>query len=282
MNRFESIAKPLTWFMTLLLVAIVAGCGGGGGGGIPPSSAAATPNGAACTGGSCVNIGTAANYVILAKAGASSSGSSTVTGNIGVSPIKRVGLTGWSETAAPDASDVYSTSAQVVAPHKLYAADYAPPTPSDLGIAVLNMGTAYTNAGLMATSGTPACPGSSGAMNDTNDGGPLAAGVYTCGIPMTIPGILTLDGSSSAVWVFNITGTLTQLPSAQVKLTGGALPQNVFWVVSDVVDIQTSAQMQGVILAQTKIAVGTSATVKGRLLAQTAVTLAAGSTVTQP
>ncbi len=29
MNRFESVVKPLTWFMALLLVALVAGCGGG-------------------------------------------------------------------------------------------------------------------------------------------------------------------------------------------------------------------------------------------------------------
>jgi hypothetical protein len=33
MNRFESVAKLLTWSMELLLVVFVAGCGGGGGGG---------------------------------------------------------------------------------------------------------------------------------------------------------------------------------------------------------------------------------------------------------
>ncbi|MHB1591194.1 MAG: ice-binding family protein [Sulfuricella sp.] len=31
MNRFESVTKPLMWFMALLLVALAAGCGGGGG-----------------------------------------------------------------------------------------------------------------------------------------------------------------------------------------------------------------------------------------------------------
>jgi hypothetical protein len=279
MNRFENITKPLRWLMALLLVAVVAGCGGGNG--VPSSGAGSSPTGGVCTGGSCVNIGTAANYAILAKAGASTAGSTTVTGNVGVSPIKKTGLTGWSETY--DVTDTYATSAQVVAPYKLYAADNTPPTPSDLGTAVLNMGTAYTNAGLMATTGSPACPGSSGAMNDTNDVGALAAGVYTCAIDVSIPsGILTLNGSATDVWVFNITGKLTQISGTQVKLTGGALPQNVFWVVSGVVDIGTTAHMEGVILAQTNIAVGTSATVKGRLLAQTAVTLGAASTVTQP
>ena len=32
MNRFESVTRPLMWFMALLLVALAAGCGGGGGG----------------------------------------------------------------------------------------------------------------------------------------------------------------------------------------------------------------------------------------------------------
>lgn len=44
MNRFESIAKPLMWFMALLLAALAAGCGGGGGGApILGSGGAAAP-----------------------------------------------------------------------------------------------------------------------------------------------------------------------------------------------------------------------------------------------
>ena len=41
MNRFGSLFKPLTWFMALVLAALVAGCGGGddGGGPVPASSA---------------------------------------------------------------------------------------------------------------------------------------------------------------------------------------------------------------------------------------------------
>ena len=39
MNRFQSITKPLMWFMALLLVVLAAGCGGGGGGGGTSASA---------------------------------------------------------------------------------------------------------------------------------------------------------------------------------------------------------------------------------------------------
>jgi hypothetical protein len=100
-------------------------------------------------------------------------------------------------------------------------------------------------------------------------------------VNVTIPTNFTLNGNATDVWVFQITGTVTQSASTQVILTGGALPKNVFWQVSGVVDIGTSALMQGVILGQTGITVGTGATVKGRLLAQTAATLGM-ATITVP
>ena len=225
-----------------------------------------------------MNLGTAANYVILAKTGVSTVPSSVVTGNVGVSPASRTYLTGWSPISEP--SDTYYTSAQVVAPGKLYAADMVGGTTTvDLGAAVLDMGTAYTAAAGMAPAGgglVTACPGVGNFGGQT-----LAAGVYTCAVNVTIPGTLTLNGSATDVWVFKITGMLTQSNGIHVNLTGGALPQNVFWQVSDVVTIGTTALMQGVILAQTNIAVQTGATVNGRLLAQTAVTLDT-STVTAP
>jgi hypothetical protein len=98
---------------------------------------------------------------------------------------------------------------------------------------------------------------------------------------VTIPANFTLNGNATDVWVFQITGTLTQASATQVILTGGALPKNVFWQVTGTVDIGTTAVMQGVVLAQTNIAVRTGATVNGRLLAQTAVTLDQ-ATVTVP
>src|SRR5450830_556106 len=64
MSRFESVTKPLMWFMTLLLVALVSGCGGGGGGkdpilgaggavAIPAAPVLAIPAGAIVPGGVC-------------------------------------------------------------------------------------------------------------------------------------------------------------------------------------------------------------------------------------
>lgn len=274
MNKYSNDSKLLMRVMALVLTGFVFGCGDGGGGGASAdASAGAGPIGGTCTGAECVSLGTAANYVILAKAGVSTVPSSAVTGNVGLSPAARSFLTGWSLISEP--TDTFFTSAQVAAPGKLYAADNVGGTTSvDLATAVGDMETAYTAAA--AKTSTAACPGAG------NMGGlTLATGVYTCAVGVTIPTTVTLSGSATDVWVFQITGTLTQSAATQVSLTGGALPKNVFWQVSDVVDIGTTALMQGVILAQTGINLQTGATINGRLLAQTAVTLDQ-STVTVP
>ena len=147
MNRFGSFSKLMPWIPVLLLSAAVAGCGSGGGGGTFPgaNSAGAGPVGSVCQGAACVSLGTAANYAILAKTGVDTVPTSAVTGNVGLSPTARIGLTGWSLITEP--TDTYFRSAQVAAPGKLYAADnVGGTTSSDLTTAVLNMQTAYTDA----------------------------------------------------------------------------------------------------------------------------------------
>jgi len=225
-----------------------------------------------------VSLGAAGHYAILAKTGVSSVPNSVVTGNVGLSPTARVGLTGWSETAAADNTDVYATSAQVAAPGKLYAADYAQPTPTNLGTAVLNMEAAYTDA-----AGRPAGVGATnlnrGAGTLTND--TLVPGTYTWNSALNIPTDLTLSGGATDVWIFQIAGTLDMASAKNVILSGGALPQNIFWQVSGAVTMGASTHFEGIILGQTGITFGSLASINGRLLAQTAVVLDQ-TTVTVP
>jgi Ice-binding-like len=277
MNRFESVTKPMTWFMTLLLVAIVAGCGGGNGN---PGSAGAGPTGATCTGASCVNLGTAANYAILASTGVSTVPSSKVTGNVGLYPKARIGLTGWSLISEPTDTDF--TSAQVVAPGKLYAADnVGGTTKPDLNTAVLNMGTAYTDAAGRAASSAATTDVGTGTLTTQtfNSVGPVT--VYQWGSAVTIPTDLTINGSATDVFILKVAGTLDMTAAKTVILTGGALAKNIFWQVTGAVTIGANAHFEGIILGQTSITFGNLASINGRLLAQTAVVLDA-TTVTKP
>jgi len=55
--------------------------------------------------------------------------------------------------------------------------------------------------------------------------------------------------------------------------SGGAVAKNIFWQVSDTVNLLAGSHFEGIILAQTNVAIRDGASVRGRLLAQSAVTL---------
>ncbi|MDP1832938.1 MAG: ice-binding family protein [Geothrix sp.] len=226
--------------------------------------------GTTLTAGLPVNLGTAGTYVILAKSGISTVPASAVTGNLGLSPAAASFITGFSLIA--DATNVFSTSPQVTG--KIYAADYAAPTPSNLTTAVGDMQTAFTDAAGRAPDVTELGAGNIGGMT-------LAPKVYKWGTSLLIPTDVTLNGSATDVWIFQIAQNLTMSSAAKVLLTGGALPKNVFWQVAGAVDLGTTSHCEGILLTQTAINLRTGASVNGRLLAQTAVTID-GSTVVEP
>ena len=129
------------------------------------------------------------------------------------------------------------------------------------------MQTAYTNAaGRPTPDHTELASGNIGGLT-------LPAGLYKWSNTVTIPTNVTLTGGANDVWIFQIAGGITQASAARVVLAGGALPANIFWQVAGIVDIGTTAHMEGQLLSQTSVTLRTGATVNGRLLAQTAVTL---------
>jgi len=218
--------------------------------------------------GTPINLGTAGNYAILAETGISSAPPSVITGDIGDGPAAASYITGFSLTAV----GTYSTSPQVTG--KIYAADYTPPTPSNLTTAVSDMQTAYTNA--------------AGRTADYNElysgdlsGKTLNAGVYKWGNSVLINSDVTLHGGANDVFVFEIAGGITQAANTKVILTGGVQAKNIFWQSAQTVSIGTGAHFEGIVLSMTNITLKTGASINGRLLAQTAVTLDQ-STVTAP
>ena len=217
-----------------------------------------------------VDLGASGDYVILAKSAISTVPTSAVTGDVGISPAAASFITGFSPIA--DSTNVFSKSAQVTG--KLFAADYAVPTPSNLTTAVSDMQTAFTDAAGRAPKATELGAGNIGGMT-------LTAGVYRWGTGLLVPTNVTLSGSSTDVFIFQIAQNLTVSSGAQVVLSGGAVSKNVFWQVSGGADLDTTSHLEGVILSQTAIALHTGASINGRLLAQTAVTID-GSAVVAP
>jgi hypothetical protein len=106
----------------------------------------------------------------------------------------------------------------------------------------------------------------------TND--TLVAGTYTWGTTLDIPTDLTLSGSATDVWIFQIAGNLNQAAAMRVNLTGGALSKNVFWQVGGATtSIGADAHFAGIVLTGGLVAMGTGARVDGRLYTGEAVTL---------
>lgn len=218
-----------------------------------------------------VNLGTSGGFVILAKSGITTIPTSAVTGDIGVSPIDSTAITGFSLMLDP--SGTFSKSTQVVG--NVFAADYTSPTPSNLTVAIGNMQAAYTDA-----AGRPT-PDFIDLGGGQLGGLTLAPGLYKWGTNVLISTNVTLDGGPNDVWIFQISGGITEASGAKVLMSGGALPKNVFWQAAGNVALDTGAHLEGIVLAETQITLATGATANGRLLSQTAVTLDK-ATVTQP
>jgi hypothetical protein len=271
MNRCARYSKPAMGLAAFLAVACVAGRNGG----ISATVLSPTAHSARQTGQGLgpapVNLRTAGNYVILAETGITNVPGSAITGNLGVSPIAASAITGFG--LIYPAGSPFSLSAQVVG--KVYAADYGSPTPANLTQAVGDMETAYLDAsGRLSPDYTELAVGDIGGLT-------LRPGLYKWSSTVTIPKDVTLNGGPNDVWIFQISGDVTESSAAKVILTGGALAKNVFWQVAGVVALGTTAHMEGVVLSKTAITLNTGASANGRLMAQTNVTLIM-NTVVEP
>jgi hypothetical protein len=218
-----------------------------------------------------VPLGSAANFVILSKAGITTTGNTAISGHIGVSPIAGTAITGFGLRG--DSSGRFAWSSQVLG--HVFAANYGSPTPTGLVTAVNDMQIAYTNAaGRLHPNFINLGAGNIG-------GRVITPGLYKWSTGVLIPADVTISGSKDAVWIFQIAGNLNIASGKKVILSGGALPRNIFWQVAGKAVFGTTSVLSGNVLGKTAIVMKTGARLYGRALAQTAVTLDANA-ITRP
>ncbi len=218
-----------------------------------------------------VKLGTACDFTILAKTGISTTGTTSITGNIGVSPIAATAITGFGLVMDP--TNQFSVTPIVIG--RVYAADYAAPTPAKMTKAITDMETAYTTANGL-TSPSPI-------VGAAISGQTLNPGIYkySTGVSLTDAGV-TLNGGPNDHWIFQIAGDLTIGNDAIVSLTGGAQAKNVTWVVAGQAVLGTNVDFKGTILSKSLISLNSGAKVTGKLYAQTAVTLISSTVIPTP
>ena len=213
------------------------------------------------SGQSVVNLGSAANYVILAKTKISNIPTSAITGDLGLSPAATSYITGLSLTNATG----YATAVQVTG--KIYASDMAAPTGINLTTAVENMITAYNDA-----AGRPT-PDFLELSTGNIGGKTLTPGLYKWTTTVTMPSDVTISGGANDVWIFQISQNLLMSSGVRINLIGGAQAKNIFWQVAGQATLGTTSHFEGILLSMTGITLQTGASFKGRALAQTAVVL---------
>jgi len=212
-----------------------------------------------------VDLGMAGNFVILSKSGITDVYKSTITGDIGSSPITGAAI-------LVTCTEVTGT---------IYSVDAAGPLPcavnnaTRLTLAVGDMQTAYTDAAGRTN------PDFVNLGAGDIGGRTLTPGLYNWSSAVIIPTDITLSGGPNDIFIFQVAGTLTVSSAVRFTLAGGAQAKNIFWQTAGAVTLGTTSHFEGNILGQTGINLQTGATVNGRLLAQTAVTLQMNS-VTQP
>lgn len=192
-----------------------------------------------------VNLGTAANFAVLAGPSISSTSGGTIVGDVGVSPGNTFvpGTPAVSITGTVHLADAFSLQAQ----NDLITAynDAAGRTLPTL-VAAGALGGLTLPPGLYSNPGSPASLG--------------------------LTGTLTLDaqGDTNAVWIFQSASSLIAESGSMVVLTNGAQACHVFWQVTSSATIRTGSTFKGNILALTAITLETLATLEGRALARNA------------
>jgi len=229
-----------------------------------------------------VDLGTAGNFSVLGKTAITTTGATSIIGNIGVSPAAAVSMTGFG--LIMDSSGQFSTSALVTG--KVYASDYANPTPANMTTAISDMESAYTDAA--GRPGPTATEIDAGILSSTTPA--FIAGIYKWSTDVTITDNITLSGSDTDIWIFQIAGDLelatagSLVDGTKILLSGGAKADNVFWQVGGLTGatLGTYSTFNGNILSAKQIILETGAVLNGRALSQTQVTLDANTISSSP
>jgi uncharacterized repeat protein (TIGR02543 family) len=230
-----------------------------------------TLNAAVCP--AIVPLGLSGDYVIFAESGISTTGTTSVTGNMGINPSAATLITGFSLILP--AGGAFSSSSMVTG--NIYAPGYANPTPADLVTATTDMTTAFTTANGL-TIPAPVTEFMAGNLN----GQTLTKGIYKWSSNVSVTNGIILDGGGDncSTFILQIAGGLTVANGAIITLQNGAQAKNIFWVVAgSSAALGTTVNFSGNILCKGLISLNTGAKVLGRLMSQTAVTLDAATVI---
>jgi hypothetical protein len=179
------------------------------------------------------------NIAVLAGSTVTSTGSTTVAGDVALSPGTSItGLLPTQVTGTIHIADAAAAEAQIT-----------------------------------LTAGFNDAAGRSGGTTVAGNigGQTFTSGVYKSTSSLEITsGDVTIDaqGNPAAVFIFQIASTLITASGSHVVLTNGANACNIFWQVGSSATLGTNSVFKGIIMADQSITITTGATLEGRALAR--------------
>ena len=221
-----------------------------------------------------VQLNTAAPFAVLAGTGISDVPTSSIIGDVGLSPATGADITGLTQAELHGTSTIYTT-------------DGTGPTgnvdnPNLLTGAKNDLTAAY----LSAAGDTPT--NTFTATDNQLGGQTLVAGVYAFGHAATAnitdasPLVLNGQGDPSAVFVFQASSDLVTAPGSSVVLENDAQACNVFWQVTSSATLESGSTFVGTIMALTSATLDSEASVQGRVLARNGAVTLDANTITVP
>jgi hypothetical protein len=199
-----------------------------------------------------ITMSGAAGLAILAGSSITNTGSTSVTGDMGLSPGTSVGgFPPGVHVGTLHVNDAIANQAK------------------------LDLTAAYNDAAGRTAIDMTTLSGNIGGLT-------LTPGLYKSTSSLAISsGDLTFDakGNANAVFIIQIASTLTTTSGRKVILSGGAQANHIFWQVGTSATFGTTSVFKGTVMAMQSITFNTGATLDGRAQARTGAVVMAGNTI---
>lgn len=201
-----------------------------------------------------IPLGTTSQFGVLAGAGITNTGPTTLTGGLELGSSPTTGITG---------------SASITTTGRI----------RDTPDPVVNRAKDDLVAAYNVAAGRPATE-----IDAELGGKTLVAGVYEQSDALGLTGDLVLDGqgNNDSVFIFQVGSALTTASASRVVLINGAQPCHVYWQIGSSATFGTGSSFVGNVFALTSITATTTATFEGRLLARNGAVTLDTNTIRRP
>ena len=212
-----------------------------------------------------VDLGIADSFAIIAYTSITSAPTSNITGKVGLKPGTRSLINLNPATEVVGGLD------------EIYAGDDIG-DPSDY----MNMAREDLIGAYRDIVSRPADADKVEAYGGNPSGKILPPGIYKWSNGAAINSDITLEGSATDIFIFQITGDLSIAPKVRIVLSGGARAKNIYWQVSGKVTLESTTVVQGTIMSQLTFEMKSLAQLNGRALVKNGKLLLSQNVITKP